>query len=418
MKQMLHEMPCQGFGDECREAFPMLNITSNGHPFIYLNNAATALTPQSVLDAMDEYYKEFGVNIFRGVDNIAYRATNAYEGSRKKVADFIGAKRTEEIVFTRGTTAAINLVASSFGDVAVEADSEIIVSSTEHHANYVPWQQLAKRKGAKLIVAPVNEQGQLTPEKLTELISDKTKIVAFAHISNVLGAMNDVKALADIAHAHGAVIVVDGAQGIVHDRVRVKDWGVDFYAFSGHKLFGPTGIGVLYGNFDHLDRMPPVEFGGEMIDRVDTYDSTWRQPPWRFETGTMPIAEAIGLGAAIDFVNDWGYCGIQKRVHHLGTRMVEGLQNIPGVTIFNADNAYSGVVSYNVDGVHPHDASSIYDREGISLRAGHHFSQPTMRVLGQNATLRASAAFYNTDEEIDRFLEVTESAGDWLDVLF
>lgn len=418
MTQMLHEMPCQGFGDECREAFPMLSIKSNGHPFIYLNNAATALTPQTVLDAMDEYYKEYGVNIFRGVDNIAYRATNAYEGTRQKTADFIGAHRSEEIVFTRGTTAAINLVASSYGETVCAADSEIIVSATEHHANFVPWQQLAKRKGAKLIIAPVNGKGELTPETLTELITPKTQIVAFAHISNVLGAMNDVEALTRIAHEHGAVVVVDGAQGIVHDRVRVEDWDVDFYAFSGHKLFGPTGIGVLYGKFDLLEQMPPVEFGGEMIDRVDKYDSTWRQPPWRFETGTMPIAETIGLGAAIDFVNDWGYCGIQKRVFSLGTQMVEGLKRIPGIQIFNPDNAFSGVVSYNLEGVHPHDASSIYDREGISLRAGHHCSQPTMRTLGQNATLRASAAFYNTNEEIDRFLEVTESAGDWLDVLF
>ena len=396
----------------------MLKIESNGHPFIYLNNAATALTPQSVLDAMNEYYEEFGVNIFRGVDTVAYRATQAYEGTRQKVADFIGAKRSEEIIFTRGTTSAINLVASSYGPTVCREGSEIIVTETEHHANYVPWQQLAKRCGGKLVVAPVNEQGQLTPETLAELISEQTVIVAFAHISNVLGAMNDVEALTAIAHAHDAVVVVDGAQGVVHDRVRVKDWGVDYYAFSGHKLFGPTGIGVLYGRFDLLEAMPPIEFGGEMIDRVDIFDSTWRLPPWRFETGTMPIAEAIGLGAAIDFVNDWGYCGMQKRVSKLGQRMMEGLQRIPGITIHNPENAYSGIVSFNVDGVHPHDASSIYDREGISLRAGHHCSQPTMRTLGQIATLRASAAFYNSVEEIDRFLTVTETTGDWLDVLF
>lgn len=416
--QMLHEMACQGFGDECRDEFPMLDVKSNGHPFIYLNSAATALTPTVVLDAMDEYYKEFGVNIFRGVDTIAYRATQAFEASRQKVADFIGAKRPEEIVFTRGTTAAINLVAQTYGETNVREGSKIIVSATEHHANFLPWQQLAKRKGADFVVAPVNERGQLEPSTLEELIDDRTVVVAFAHISNVLGAMNDVRQLSAIAHAHGAVTVVDGAQGVVHDRVRVREDEVDFYAFSAHKLFGPTGVGVLYGRMELLEAMPPAEFGGEMIDRVDKYDSTFRQPPWRFEAGTMPIAEAIGLGAAIDFVNDWGYCGMQKRVFHLGTRMMEGLKKIPGITVYNPENAFSGVISYNIDGVHPHDASTVYDREGISLRAGHHCSQPTMKVLGQNATLRASVAFYNSDEEIDTFLKVTEETGDWLDVLF
>lgn len=396
----------------------MLSVQENGQPMVYFNNAATALTPQCVVDSMAEYYREYGVNIARGVDAIGYRATHTFEAARIKVADFLGARKPESIVFTRGTTASLNLVCSSFGEQVVGSGDEIVVSGGEHHANYVPWQQLARRRGAKLVLAELDENGVVTPAALRSVMTERTRIVALFHISNVMGAVNDVKALAAAAHENGAYFVCDGAQGIVHDQIDVADADVDFYAFSGHKLFGPTGVGVLYGRHKLLKQMPPVEFGGEMISQVDVYDTTFADPPHRFEAGTMPIAAVIGLGKAIDFVRRVGYCPMQRRVQHLTRMAMDGLLAMPNVTVYNPNNTTSGVISYNIDGVHPHDAAGIYDREGVSLRAGQHCSQPMMRCLRQHATLRASLAFYNTEEEVQRFLEVTGKAGDFLDILF
>jgi cysteine desulfurase/selenocysteine lyase len=413
----LHEC-CLKRSEAIRNEFPMLSVVENGHPMVYFNNAATAMTPKSVINAMTEYYEEYGVNIARGVDAIGYRATHLFEATRVKVADFLGAERSDSVVFTRGTTAALNLVCSSFGNLVVEAGDEIIVSGGEHHANYIPWQQLAKNKGAQLVLAELDEDGKVTPEALQKAMTPKTKLVALFHISNVMGAVHDVKALAKVAHDGGAYFVCDGAQGIVHDQINVVETDVDFYAFSGHKLFGPTGVGVLYGKYDLLKRMPPIEFGGEMISLVDVYDTTFADPPHRFEAGTMPIAEVIGLGKAIDYVNRYGYCAMQRRVEYLTSIAVEKLQAQPNVTIYNPHNYASGIICFNIEGIHPHDAAGIYDREGISLRAGHHCSQPMMRELKQFATLRASLAFYNTEEEVERFVEATEMAGDFLDILF
>lgn len=409
---------CPGLDPALRDDFPMTKIKSHGKPFAYLNSAATALKPYAVLDEMDRYYKEYGTSVFRGVDTVAHHATTAFEATRHEVQAFIGAKRAEEVIFTTGTTAALNLVAQSFGPLKVKAGDEIVTSPTEHHANYIPWQQLALRQEAKLILVEPDENGVITPDALEAVMTDKTRLVCLSHITNVMGAENDLEALAKVVHRFDAAFVVDGAQGIVHEQPNVDKWGIDFYAFSAHKLYGPTGVGVLYGRYDLLESMPPITFGGEMIDYVDTYDSVFRAPPYRFEGGTPPIAEVIGLGAAIRYVNRVGFCGMQKAVMELTTMAAEGLMALDNVLVFNPNNTSSGIVSFNIKGVHPHDAASVYDREGISLRAGHHCSQPTMHWLKQNATLRASMAFYNTKEEIERLIETTKKAGDFLDVLF
>ncbi len=403
---------------DIRKDFPMTEAEENGHPLIYFNNGATSLKPECVLKVMDDYYRHYGVNVARGVDAIGYKATHAFEEVREQTARFIGAKKASEIVYVRNTTEALNLVAYSYGNQVLKEGDEIVVSAAEHHANYVPWQELAKRKKARLVVAEPDENGVVTPEILENYLSDKTKIVALFHISNVLGASNDLKALAERTHEAGAVFVADGAQGIVHERPDVTDWDLDFYAFSAHKLLGPTGIGVLWGKKELLDQMPPWQFGGEMIDQVDIYDTTYAEVPQRFEAGTMPIAEVLGMGAALDYVDSVGYDFIRRQNEILGKRMVEGLQAIGNNTVYNPNNYANGVIAYNIDGVHPHDAAGVYDREGISLRAGHHCNQPTMRFLDVQSTLRASVSFYNTTEEVEKFLEVSKKAGDFLDVLF
>lgn len=404
--------------EEVRRDFPMLRARENGHQLIYFNNGATSLKPEPVLKVMEDYYREYGVNVARGVDAIGYKATHAFENVREQVARFIGAKFASEIIYTRNTTEALNLVAYSYGDAFIKEGDEIVVSAAEHHANYVTWQQLAKRRNAKLVVVKPDENGTVTPELLEAALTEKTRLVALFHVSNVLGASNDLKALAALAHKAGAVFVADGAQGIVHERPQVEDWDVDFYAFSAHKLLGPTGVGVLYGKKALLDKMGPWQFGGEMIDTVGVYDTTFAEVPQRFEAGTMPIAEVLGMGEALAYVDKIGYDFIREQNKLLGRRIVEGLQAIGSCDIYNPNNYANGVVAYNIKGVHPHDAAGVYDREGISLRAGHHCNQPTMRFLQVPSTLRASVSFYNSMEEVEKFLEVSVKAGDFLDVLF
>ncbi len=401
-----------------RADFPMLTVRVEDQPMIYFNNAATALKPKVVLEAMADYYLHRSVNIARSVDALTYETTQAYEETRHTVAAFIGASSPEEIVFTRGATAALNLVANSYGEQHVLPGDEIVVSDSEHHANYIPWQQLAKRKQARLVIVPTDENGVVTPEALAKVLSPKTKVVSLFHMSNVMGATNPIQQLADLAHQAGSVFVCDGAQGIVHDTVDVTTLGVDFYAFSAHKLFGPTGVGVLYGRKALLENMSPVEFGGEMIDVVDVYDTSFAKPPYRFEAGTMPIAEVIGLGAAVRYIQNLPKAVWVDRVEQLTRRLIDGLSQCQAVEIYNPNNANSGLVSFNVLDVHPHDAAGIYDRAGILIRAGQHCSQPSMRRLNQQSTLRASLAFYNTEAEVDQFIQVTEQAGDFLDVLF
>lgn len=402
-----------------RDAIPMLKQMVQGRPLVYFNSAATSLKPEVVLQAMDDYYRNYGVNVFRGVDSIAYRATTTFEKARRRVAEFIGAAHQEEIIFTRGTTAALNLACNGYVAQHITADSEIVVSLAEHHANYIPWQQLAKRSGAKLVLAELDSCGRVTEAALDAVVNERTAVVAVAQISNVMGAQNNLPALAKIAHKYGnAVIVVDGAQGIVHEQPTVAAWDLDFYAFSAHKLYGPTGVGVLYGKKALLNETRPIEFGGEMIDKVETYDTTFAKAPHRFEAGTPMIAEVIGLARALDFVTEIGYEPMQHQVCYLAAHLCEKLARLPNVTIYNPNNSSSGIVSFNITGVHAHDAASVFDRAGISLRAGQHCNQPTMDWLGQNAVLRASLAYYNTEEEVDYFVEIAKKAGDYLDVFF
>ncbi|SDY00602.1 cysteine desulfurase [Salimicrobium album] len=387
-----------------REAFPILHQEVNGHPLVYLDSSATSQTPQSVIDKIDDYYKRYNSNVHRGVHTLGAVATDEYEGAREKVRSFINASNTKEIVFNRGTTTGINTVAQSYGVDNVAPGDEIVITEMEHHSNLIPWQQLAKRKNATLKYIPMQEDGTLSMSDVRDTISDRTKIVAVSHVSNVLGTINPIKEIAAAAHEKNAVIVVDGAQSAPHIKIDVQDLDCDFYAFSAHKMCGPTGIGVLYGKKDLLDNMEPVEFGGEMIDFVSLYDSTWKELPWKFEGGTPIIAGAIGLGAAIDYLESVGMEEIEKHEEELISYALQKMDDMDGVTVYGPRER-AGLVTFNVEGVHPHDLATVLDTEGIAVRAGHHCAQPLMKWLGVNATARASFYLYNTTDEIDRFVE-------------
>lgn len=391
---------------EIRKLFPILDQEVNGHPLVYLDSAATSQKPYSVIEALNKYYQEDNSNVHRGVHTLGTRATDKYEGAREKVRRFINASSTSEVIFTRGTTTSINTIANSFGRDNVKEGDEIVISYMEHHSNLIPWQQLAKRNHATLKYVPMQEDGTITLEDVRNTVTSKTKIVAIMHVSNVLGTINPIKEITKIAHDNGAFMVVDGAQSTPHLKVDVQDLDCDFYAFSGHKMCGPTGIGVLYGKKQLLENMEPIEFGGEMIDFVDLYDSTWKELPWKFEGGTPIIAGAIGLGAAIDFLEEIGMENILNHEHHLAEYALNRLKEIDGLTVYGPLNpmARAGVVTFNVDDVHPHDLATVLDAEGIAVRAGHHCAQPLMKWLKVSATARASFYLYNTEEDIDRFI--------------
>ena len=391
---------------EIRKLFPILDQEVNGHPLVYLDSAATSQKPYSVIEALNKYYQEDNSNVHRGVHTLGTRATDKYEGSREKVRRFINASSTSEVIFTRGTTTSINTIANSFGRDNVKEGDEIVISYMEHHSNLIPWQQLAKRNHATLKYVPMQEDGTITLEDVRNTVTSKTKIVAIMHVSNVLGTINPIKEITKIAHDNGAFMVVDGAQSTPHLKVDVQDLDCDFYAFSGHKMCGPTGIGVLYGKKQLLENMEPIEFGGEMIDFVDLYDSTWKELPWKFEGGTPIIAGAIGLGAAIDFLEEIGMENILNHEHYLAEYALNRLKEIDGLTVYGPLNpmARAGVVTFNVDDVHPHDLATVLDAEGIAVRAGHHCAQPLMKWLKVSATARASFYLYNTEEDIDRFI--------------
>ena len=389
---------------EYRKDFPILDQEVNGNPLVYFDTSATSQTPVQVIQAMSEYYEGYNSNVHRGVHTLGTKATEAYEATRMKTRQFINAKRFGEIVFTRGTTAAINLVARSFGDMMVESGDEIVVTEMEHHANLVPWQELAKRTGAKLVFIPLEDDGTIKIDSVKNVVTDKTKLVAITHVSNVLGTINDIKEIARIAHENDAYIVVDGAQAVPHLAVDVQDLDVDFYAFSAHKMLGPTGIGVLYGKMEHLKKMEPVEYGGDMIDFVEKETSTWTEVPVKFEAGTPMIAEAIGLSAAIDYITEVGLENISAYEDKLTKYAMEKMRNIEGIEIYGPETR-AGLVTFNLDGVHPHDLSTALDSDGIAVRAWHHCAQPLMRLLGVSSTARASFYFYNSTEEIDRFIE-------------
>lgn len=388
-----------------REQFPILNQNVNGHPLVYLDSAATSQKPRQVIEAVKSYYEWDNANVHRGVHTLGSRATDAYEGAREKLAKFINARSTKEIIFTRGTTTALNLVASSYGPSAVGEGDEIVITLMEHHSNLIPWQQLAKKTGATLKYIPLQPDGTITLQDAEETITDKTKIVAIAYVSNVMGVTHPIKELAAIAHRHGAVIVVDGAQSTPHMKVDMQDLDCDFYALSGHKMLAPTGIGALYGKRALLEAMEPIEFGGEMIDDVGLYESTWKELPWKFEGGTPIIAGAVGLGAAVDFLQEIGMDEIHSHEKKLAAYAEQRLSEIDGLTIYGPKSREVGVVTFNLGDVHPHDVATVLDAEGIAIRAGHHCCQPLMRWLEASSTARASFYLYNTEQDVDRLVD-------------
>ncbi|HAB7475410.1 TPA_asm: SufS family cysteine desulfurase [Listeria monocytogenes] len=390
-----------------RADFPILAQEINEKPLAYLDNAATSQKPKQVIEALTHYYEFDNANVHRGVHTLAARATDAYESARGKVAKFIRAREVAEIIFTRGTTSAINLVVDSYAEANIEAGDEIVISYLEHHSNLIPWQQLAKRKGAVLKYIELEEDGTISVEQAKKAIGEKTKIVALAHVSNVLGTITPIKEIAAIAHQFGAVILVDGAQAVPHMEVDVVDLDADFYAFSGHKMMAPTGIGALYGKRELLDAMEPTEFGGEMIDFVELYDSTWKELPWKFEAGTPIIGGAIALGAAIDYLAEVGLENIHAHEQALASYAMEEMSKIEGITIYGPKDASKrcGLVTFNLEGAHPHDIATILDEDGVAIRTGHHCAQPLMKWLDVSSTARASFYIYNTKEEIDALID-------------
>ncbi|EMF0170415.1 cysteine desulfurase [Enterococcus hirae] len=390
-----------------REDFPILFQEVNDEPLVYLDNAATTQKPIAVIEAIKKYYEQDNANVHRGVNTLAERATFAYEGAREKVRKFIHAAETAEVLFTRGTTTSLNWVARSFGEQFLQAGDEILISYMEHHSNVIPWQQLAKKTGATLKYIDLTTDGFLDMAQAKQLITNKTKIVSIAHVSNVLGVINPVKELGKLVHEQGGVLVVDGAQSAPHMPINVQELDCDFFAFSGHKMCGPTGIGVLYGKRKWLEQMEPVEFGGEMIDFVDLYDSTWKELPWKFEAGTPNIAGAIALGQAIDYLENVGLDNIHDHEKELIAYVLPKLQQIDGLTIYGPQDPATRtvVIAFNLDGLHPHDVATALDMEGVAVRAGHHCAQPLLNYLEVSATARASFYFYNTKQDADRLVE-------------
>ncbi len=385
--------------------FPILNQNVNGHPLVYLDSSATSQKPFQVIEAVEKYYKEYNSNVHRGVHTLGSRATDAYEGARERVRRFIGARSEKEVIFTRGTTSALNLVAHSYARARLGPGDEIVLTPAEHHSNLIPWQQAAKATGAALKYLPLEPDGTLDLNKAKEAITERTKLLAIAQVSNVLGTIHPIRELADLVHQQGGVIVVDGAQSVPHMKVDVQELDVDFLAFSGHKMMAPTGIGVLYGRESLLEEMEPLEYGGEMIDHVDLYESTWKELPWKFEGGTPIIAGAVGLAAAIDYLESVGMANIHRHDKELAAYALKRLEEVEGVTVYGPRENRTSLVTFNLEGVHPHDVATVLDAEGIAVRAGHHCAQPLMRWLGVTATVRASFYLYNDESDIDRLVE-------------
>lgn len=393
--------------NDIRADFPILDQQVNDEPLVYLDNAATTQKPKVVVEALTHYYYNDNANVHRGVHTLAERATEKFEAAREKVRAFINARSTKEVLFTRGTTTSLNWIAASYGEANITAGDEIVISYMEHHSNLVPWQQLAIRKQATLKYIKMNADGTLDMADAQQQITDKTKIVAIAQVSNVLGVVNPIKELAKIAHQHGAVMVADGAQSLPNMPVDVQDLDCDFLAFSGHKMLGPTGIGGLYAKEALLNEMPPIEFGGEMIDFVNLFDSSWSQLPWKFEAGTPDISGAIGLGAAIDYLNQFGMAAVHEHEQKLVDYVLPKLLAIDGLTVYGPHDPakHTGVIAFNLDGLHPHDLATGLDMEGVAVRAGHHCAQPLMKYLQVPATARASFYIYNTKADADRLVD-------------
>jgi cysteine desulfurase/selenocysteine lyase len=385
-----------------RADFPILSRTvRGGKPLVYLDNAATTQKPQPVLDALLHYYSNENANVHRGVHELSERATAAFEGAREKVRQFLNAASNREIVFTRNATEAINLVAQTFGVQNVGQGDEVVITEMEHHSNIVPWQMICERQGARLRVAPISDSGELELDRLEALLGPRTKLVAVTHLSNALGTINPVKEIAAMAHARGVAVLVDGSQAAYHLRVDVRDLDCDFYVLTGHKLYGPTGIGVLYGRHALLERMPPYQGGGDMIVSVTFEKTTYNVPPYKFEAGTPHIAGAVGLGAAVEYVEAVGRDRIAAHEAELLAYGTALLREVPGLTIIGTAREKASILSFVMDGIHPHDIGTIVDREGVAIRTGHHCAQPVMKRFGVPATARASLAMYNTREELD-----------------
>lgn len=393
-----------------RQAFPILDQQVNEESLIYFDNAATSQSPQVVIDAMVAFYQQDRANVHRGVHTLSERATQAFEEGRQRIAQFIQAPHSDCISFSSGTTDSLNKLARGLIEPRLQEGDLLLTTRLEHHSNLVPWQEVCKRTGAKLDFLPLTDQFLVDLDQLDDRYQEQSvKAIVIHHCSNVLGVSQPLQALCQWAHQRNALVVVDGAQGAPHQPIRVQDWQVDAYAFSSHKMYGPTGLGVTYLAPQHHETCLPVNFGGEMIHLVEDYQSNYKRAPWKFEAGTQPLAQVIGLTHAIDWIQSIGIESIRSHETLLGERLYRGLQSLDGVTLFTPQEAsHHGILSFNIDGVHPHDAATGYDQLGIALRAGHHCAQPLMRLLGVPATLRASVMVYNTIEEVDRFIEATQ----------
>ena len=394
--------------EQVRRDFPILHQQAHGHPLVYLDNAATSQKPKAVIDAIVRYYEGYNANIHRGVHYLSERATAEYEAARKTVQQFINAARPAEIIFVRGTTEAINLVAQTYGRANVGEGDEVLITAMEHHSNIVPWQMLCQGKNAKLRVAPINDAGELILDEFEKLLTSRTKIVAVGHVSNALGTVNPIATIVKMAHAKNIPVLVDGAQAVPRMPVDVQALDCDFYTFSGHKTYGPTGIGVLYGKLPLLDAMPPYQGGGEMISSVSFEKTVYNKVPHKFEAGTPDISGPIGLRAALEYLQRLGMDNIARHEHELLTYATEKLSKVPGVRLVGTAQEKAGVLSFIMEGVHPHDIGTILDQEGIAIRTGHHCAQPVMTRFGLDATARASFGLYNTKDEVDTLVRGLE----------
>lgn len=398
--------------------FPILDQIVNDEPLVYLDNAATTQKPTQVLEAIAAYYEKDNANVHRGVHTLAERATAAYEAARERVCSFIHAASTKEVLFTRGTTTGLNWVAR-YAESVLQRGDEVLISVMEHHSNIIPWQEACKKTGARLIYAYLKD-GMLDLADFRSKLTEKTRFVALAHVSNVLGVVNPIKEIAELVHQANALLVVDGAQSVPHMKIDVQDLDVDFFAFSGHKMLGPTGIGVLYGKEELLEQMSPVEFGGEMIDFVYEQEATWKELPWKFEAGTPNIAGAIGLAVAIDYLDKIGMETVHQYEQELIAYVFPKLQAVEGLTIYSSEDLTqrSGVISFNLAGLHPHDVATALDYEGVAVRAGHHCAQPLLSYLGVAATVRASFYLYNTKADCDKLVEALQKTKEFFDGTF